>query len=197
MNRHEARSTIAAALVVIIAWTGLILFSTLAPAKADQGAEGYPTIQPYGGCKEALLYPYSAGADWCRAHGWTITYGWYGRNVVVNPHGVVVASRLPHCHDENGTGTRWPCSWNFDSAHPGTSFWIGHWGTNHYVWPTSPINRVWHWVDDDLAKRLAHSAIPGASTYRWTRCVVAHNAATDLAATSGVVRCPNGHTWNL
>jgi hypothetical protein len=29
-----------------------------------------PWLPPYGGCKEARLFPHSRGAAECRAHGW-------------------------------------------------------------------------------------------------------------------------------
>jgi hypothetical protein len=55
-----------------------------------------PTVAPYGGCGEVLqdfpAYLHTQGADWCRAHGWTIR-----RHFVLNPRNQVRWIDLPPC----------------------------------------------------------------------------------------------------
>jgi hypothetical protein len=81
-------------------------------------------VQPYGGCEEATLAPQSAAADECRDHGWTIR-----RRLAVSGHGIVKGSGLPHCREEDGSGQRSACSWNFhegtrDGNDRGASLWV-------------------------------------------------------------------------
>lgn len=125
---------------VTLVWASLILMSTKA-----QAAEW---TQPYGGCKEATLAPHSAGAEECRAHGWTIM-----RRLAVNPHGVVKGSGLPACTFEDGSGGPLPCAWNFDGIHTGNdqglAYWIGTGRHVHYVWAhrPAPISEGYaHWA---------------------------------------------------
>jgi hypothetical protein len=127
--------------------------------------------QPYGGCEEATLAPYSVGADQCRAHGWTIR-----TRLAVNPHAVVKGSGLPHCVNEDGSGQRSACSWNFHDGHPdgngvGLSFWVDHKDHVHYVWPVRPIHGHWHWVGQELGDALAegeqHEDDWGQCMFKW------------------------------
>ena len=102
------------------AWT--IIVMVLAPVPAD-GA------QPYGGCKEAIDYPHSEGADWCRDHGWTVT-----RSIVVRPDRWVVNYRMPLCEVEDQQYG--PCRWNFGVGAympTGKAYWVGSKGNVHYV----------------------------------------------------------------
>lgn len=140
--------------------------------------------QPYGGCEEATLAPHSAGANDCRAHGWTI-----GTRLAVNPHAVVVGSGLPDCRNEDGSGQASACSWNFDGSHDGNGIGLSYWADKHdrihYVWPSSPVTSRWHWVGQELADALAEGDQPGR---HWERCI-----------TNGVhsrvirVHCPDGY----
>lgn len=95
--------------------------------------------QPYGGCKEAIDYPRSKGADHCRRHGWTIT-----RHIVVTPKGrngnldrwVLAYRDLPVCETEDQEYG--PCRWNFGfgmlpNVNEGKAFWVSKGGTVHYV----------------------------------------------------------------
>jgi len=93
MNKHVDRIAIILGLVAAIV-VATVLVATKAAA----------VTQPYGGCKEAWRYPHSAGADDCRALGWTIK-----RKIVVNPNGIVRYSSLPHCSYPKRM--RW-CTWN-------------------------------------------------------------------------------------
>lgn len=104
---------------------------------------GQVTGQPadaatYGGCKEGWQAPHSAGADQCRAHGWTIT-----SRYVISPHSRLVASRLPHCAYEDETG---PCLWDArrDGNGRGSSFIVRN-ETVRYVWMTG-LPQGWHYV---------------------------------------------------
>ena len=88
---------IAAALTLVIVVIGV----TMDEADASD-------YQPYGGCKEAIDYPRTEGADICRRHGWTVT-----RHIIVRPDGYVVAwQNLPRCDRAetfpcHGKGWRW------------------------------------------------------------------------------------------
>jgi hypothetical protein len=156
------------------------LLVVMAPANASWQ-------QPYGGCEEASLAPHSAGANQCRAHGWTIK-----TRLVVNGHGVLKGSGLPHCREEDGTGQRAACSWNFpdftvpitqDGNGKGLSYWVGVYDKVHYVWPVRPIHGRWHWVTPELGDALAEGEQHEAD---WTNCMFRwrHGLAQ--------VMCPDG-----
>ena len=97
------------ALVVLVS---LVFMIGYCQGKAD--ASDY---QPYGGCKEAINYPRSEGADICRQHGWTIT-----RHIIVRPDKVAVSWwRLPTCQ----RAVLGPChaeDW---------SYWLNHRNIKH------------------------------------------------------------------
>lgn len=80
----------------------------------DANASDY---QPYGGCKEAISYPRSEGADICRRHGWTIT-----RHIIVRPDKVAISwYHLPVCQP----AVLGPC-------HAGDwSYWLNHHNVKH------------------------------------------------------------------
>jgi hypothetical protein len=88
--------------------------------------------QPYGGCDEAYAFARSAGADDCREQGWTIR-----PRLVVDPHGWVHYSVLPHCKNEDGSGQRSACTWNLgpgvDGNGTGRTFWLDRHDRIHYV----------------------------------------------------------------
>lgn len=88
--------------------------------------------QPYGGCDEGWQAPRSAGADDCRALGWTIR-----KRLVVNNHGRVVVHAMPSCPSEDAGRF---CSWNInpgDGNGQGQAFWRDSQGRATYVWVRS------------------------------------------------------------
>lgn len=91
MNRYDRIAVVVGLVAALIVATVIVATR----AHADQ---------PYGGCKEAWRYPHSAGADDCRALGWTIK-----RRITVKPNGIVLRSTLPHCSYPKRM--RW-CTWN-------------------------------------------------------------------------------------
>lgn len=140
--------------------------------------------QPYGGCEEGTLAPHSAGANECRAHGWTIR-----RRLAVNDRGTVVGSGLPHCVNEDGSGQRAACSWNFhdgstDGNGEGLSYWFDRHDRIHYVWPR-PARYPWMPVSQSLADALAEGDQPGR---HWHRC-----RTTGVKARVIRVACPDGY----
>ena len=159
----------------VAAWLGSIILAA--------SVHSVNWTQPYGGCEEATLAPHSAGANECRAHGWTIM-----RRLAVNPHGVVKGSGLPHCRYEDG-GENQPCSWNFhdgrgiDGNNRGLSYWIDREDRTHYVW-SRPARYPWHAVGHELADALAEGA---DKPRRWERC-----RTTGVQRRVIRVACPNG-----
>lgn len=143
--------------------------------------------QPYGGCEEATLAPHSAGANQCRAHGWTI-----GTRLAVNAHGLVVGSGLPHCREEDGSGQRGACSWNFhdgrgiDGNNRGLSYWLDKRDRAHYVW-SRPAGYPWHNVGGPLADSLSEGDRP---YHYWLRC-----RTTGVQRDPIVVACPDGRRY--
>jgi hypothetical protein len=151
--------------------------------------------QPYGGCGEAYRYSNSAGAQDCREMGWTIR-----PRLVVNPHGVVVMSRMPHCRNEDGSGTASACTWNIgnriDGNGRGLAFWNDRHDRSHYVWDRSPLRR-----NRTLTEGPAHPRIP-QHTWHWATsadrnarnlnrtCIVRDDTTV---ATGLVAWCPNGN----
>jgi hypothetical protein len=132
---------------------------------------------PYGGCKEAWQAPHSQGADWCRAHGWTVR-----ARLLVGPHGVVRMHRLPHCREEDGSGQRSACTWNIgrrvDGDGQGLSYWVGPGDRVHYVWPERPLGEP---TPPELADALAE----GMVDENWDTCWLDENHTH--------VRCPDGY----
>jgi len=130
MNKHALiyRASLAgAAVVAILIGTATALTEA---AHADDFTPGVRLVQPYGGCKEAIDYPHSDGADWCRAHGWTVT-----RRIVIRPDRWVLAHRLPVCIDGE---TDTPCRWNFGGGQPhgngeGRAYWVNSAGVLRFV----------------------------------------------------------------
>jgi hypothetical protein len=168
--RHPTILAVVGAIVAVIALAS--------PASAWQ--------QPYGGCEEGTLAPHSAGANQCRAHGWTIM-----RRLAVNPHGVVVGSGLPHCRNEDGSGQASACSWNFhdgtrDGNGRGLSYWVGRNDRIHYVWPRR-AGSPWRNVGGPLADALSEGERP----YRyWLRC---RTTGTDHPVIR--IACPDGRAY--
>lgn len=132
-------------------------FTVLAARSADAA--------PYGGCDEAYRYPTSDGADWCRRHGWTVT-----GSLVVSPHSVVMASRIPHCRYEDGSGQRERCLWDasVDGVNGRGDSFIERRGDVRYVWMNSPTGHGWKWVDEEWAFTL--DIVLGR--HNWSSCVV-------------------------
>lgn len=135
-------------------------------------------------CTEAWSTPHSVGADRCRDHGWTIM-----ARLVVGPHGVLRYNNLPPCPYEDGSRVTLRCIWlGQERANgEGRTYWFA---THrplmpHYVWPSSPANHGWEWVDHELADALAEGGSLHADTRRWERCVVNVGPTT-------VVRCADG-----
>lgn len=183
--KHRRRPSPAADVVVLICFVAIVATGTLLamlwfdPAHASVGLN-----RPYGGCKEATVAPHSAAADQCRDRGWTIR-----PRLAVTPHGVVAASALPHCREEDGSGQRSACSWNFhdgtqDGDGKGLSLWWDRHDRVHYVWPASPLHDQWMWVDQELGDALAEG---DHHEDNWETCI-----------TNGVhhhrirVQCPDG-----
>jgi len=97
------------------------------------GGSTQAVAQPYGGCDEAYRYSTSAGAQDCRDAGWTIR-----PRLVVGPRGWVHYSVLPHCRNEDGSGQRSACTWNFGQGQPdgngrGRMYWLDKHDRTHYV----------------------------------------------------------------
>lgn len=136
--------------IMVLATVVLAVLFTTPQARADAGRDGLdhdpgtvytspngftPGVrlrQPYGGCKEAIDYPHSDGADWCRAHGWTVT-----RRIIIRPDRWVIAYRnLPVCVVEDQVES--PCRWNFGAGQPhgngeGRAFWVNSAGVRRFV----------------------------------------------------------------
>lgn len=94
--------------------------------------------EPYGGCVEAYRYASSPGAQDCRDLGWTIR-----PRLVVDPQGWVHVSMLPACRQEDGSGQRSACAWNFSRTEvtgngQGRKYWVDQRDRVHYVrgWAT-------------------------------------------------------------
>jgi len=164
----------------------LLTFINVQRAKADEPTQQPAKQQPYGGCDEGWQAPRSIGARECRALGWVVR-----PRLVVDPHGLVVMSRLPHCTFEDASSGPIPCSYNFgrptDGFGGGLAFWVT--GTHahnrtHYVWTTRPHNG-WTWVSRSLADALAESGERGADTRNWEQC-------KSRQGTHLTVRCADG-----
>lgn len=109
--------------------------------------------------------------------------------LVLSRHGVVRSSTLPHCHFEDGSGGRQPCTWNIgrrDGDGQGLAYWVGTRDRAHYVWATSPVTRQWRWVSSELADALAEGGGPRDDRRKWERCIVNVGPTT-------YVKCPDGH----
>lgn len=140
--------------------------------------------QPYGGCEEATLAPHSVGANQCRAHGWTIA-----TRLAVGPHGLVRGSGLPHCREEDGSGQRSACSWNFhdgrqDGNGEGLSYWMDKQDRPHYVW-SRPARYPWRTMPGPLADSLSEGDRP---YHYWLRCRVTGHQTIRVA-------CPDGRLY--
>lgn len=163
-------------LAAALASVAVTVVSHLPAASASQ--------QPYGGCKEGWQAPHSAGARWCRAHGWVVT-----RRLVVSPRGVVRYSSLPHCPWEDG-GENQPCSWNFlpgDGNSRGLSYWIDRNDRTHYVWARVPTGNGWRWVSREFADVLTEGGYKDADRRLWGLCI------TRDIPNGWTVRCPDGY----
>jgi len=116
-DRLTGRHYIAAMLVALFL---LGVAAVLIPVKASAS-------EPYGGCKEVVqghhVYVHTAGAKECRRLGWVVR-----PNLVVGPRGWVQYSNLPHCPNEDGSGTERTCSWNFHGHQDGNGY-----GDMYYV----------------------------------------------------------------
>jgi hypothetical protein len=131
--------------------------------------------QPYGGCKEAVLYADSEAAQECREHGWVIR-----PRLAINPHGVLKASALPHCRHEDGSGQRSACLWDagIDGINGRGDSFIERHGKVTYVWMSRPHGQ---WVSRSFDADL--DRLQGRKD--WTRCAVTWGPDT-------AVRCPDG-----
>ena len=174
--------------------TGLALSAIGLGATASR-ADAATWQQPYGGCVEGHNYPHSQGAAECRAHGWTVR-----QRLVVGPHDRVRFVSLPLCREEDGSGQRSACTWNFGPGpeglyHPhghtgddrGLSFWVDRKDRVHYVWNWTagdPRPDGWKWVSSELGDALAEGE---QHEDNWEGCI-----------TNGVhhhrirVACPDG-----
>lgn len=149
-----------AATALALLWIGT------APSTAAAGQ------QPYGGCDEAWQAPHSAGADDCRALGWTVRPG-----VVLNPHGVLRYWNLGACTYEDGSGSGRTCGWlgQRDGNKRGMSFYVTgpeDARRGHYFWAPSPLlgHAQRQWVTGPEADALAEGSAPHATTRNWERC---------------------------
>lgn len=111
--RFVKHTVTAVTYLAAVAVTALALATWFTPAES---------AQPYGGCKEALAYPHTAGARDCRALGWTVN-----ANVVVSPRSVLVATRWEPCRRKDSHGCYW------DARGEGRSFYVNRQGEYHYV----------------------------------------------------------------
>lgn len=129
---HRRRSSLATDVVILTCFVAIVLTGTVLamlwfdPAHASEH-------EPYGGCEEAVIAPHSVGAQECRDLGWTIH-----RRIAVDPHHVLRYSALPHCREEDGSGQKRACSWNFhdgqrDGNGKGRSYWVDRHDRIHYV----------------------------------------------------------------
>jgi hypothetical protein len=140
------RNRIIPALLIALTFTALSSWQ----ARADQWQ------QPYGGCKEAVLYADSPAAQECRDHGWIIR-----PRLAVNPHGVLKASAVAHCEYEDGTPGRRVCLWDagVDGARNGGGSFVmfGPYDGRHrvvYVWMGDPREPGDSWVGARLDRVL-------------------------------------------
>jgi hypothetical protein len=173
--KNITRITLALAGLLLLAFT----FGTASPAGA--------ATQPYGGCDEAWQAPHSAGAQDCRNAGWTIR-----KRLVVNPHGVVRMSTLPHCLEEDGSGQRSACTWNVgprqDGNGIGLAYWLDRHDRTHYVWNSAPHRVRWQWVTARQAHNMASTG-HRAARY-WRTCQVHFGTRTTKVA------CPDGFRYS-
>lgn len=166
---------------VLAALTGSLVGTVTGVAHGTAWHPGKPA------CADTWRHPHGATADTCRDHGWTIN----GR-VVTNPHGVLVADRLPHCAVEDGSGrTTARCVWIGwqDGNHHGLSYWVDVHDRAHYVWPGSPVRYSVpkdgvRWVTRELGDALAEGGSPGADTRDWTTCI-------EMVGDTTIIRCPD------
>lgn len=152
MSRHKGHPTSHRAThpdpvfrVLFVAVMITLMSGVMLVVKADAST---PWVQPYGGCAEAWQAPASAGADQCRDHGWTVR-----ARLVLDSRHRVRASRLPHCRQEDGSGQRSACSWNFhdgtvDGNGYGMAYWVDRANRFHTVWSRHParLDLGWHWT---------------------------------------------------
>jgi hypothetical protein len=181
-NKIDWRYFCLLTIIGALTWAAVLVFTSPKAEAAPLVTERWQ--QPYGGCDEAWQAPSSAGADECRAHGWTIR-----ARLVVGPRGVVRMSALPHCRNEDGSGQRSACSWNFhdgqrDGDGRGASLWLDRHDRSHYVWATNPLRArpAWHWANR-VDQRLLH--VPRQCiTLEWS-------TVASVAGGAGVTaRCP-------
>jgi hypothetical protein len=107
------------------------------------------------------------------------------QGITVDRHARVVLSALPHCHFEDGSGGKTPCTWNVGPETDGNGVGLAYWVNKphgefkyHYVWNRNPLqgHPARHWE-----KKGDHW--PGS-----IKCWY-HIAGTT------VVKCPNGREW--
>jgi len=174
--RRNRRPNPAGEVITLICFVGVVLIGTILAIGVFDPGHADPA-QPYGGCKEAHLAPHSAGAQDCRAHGWTVR----GR-IVVNRHGVVKYLALPHCREEDGSGQRPTCGWNLggrtDGNGRGLSYFVDRHDRVHYVWPERPLG-------EPTPAPLADALAEGERHEDWATCW--------LEETPTHVRCPDGY----
>lgn len=116
--RHNVVVTACAlALLVGLLVAGVVVAGS-ASASVTSGNRGHVNVRltPYGGCKEALGYPHSAGARECRHRGWLV-----GERYVVSPRGRATTT-LPRCAEEDSSAVA--CYWNARTRgnHKGSGF---------------------------------------------------------------------------
>lgn len=142
-------------------------------------------VQSRLNCDEAWQAPHSAGAEACRNHGWTVN-----SRLVVGPHGVIRAERLPTCPYEDGSRVTPRCIWI--GSRDGNGYGLSYYFLSHnpmqahYVWSSNPTGHGWRWVSPELGDALAEGGSLHADTRRWERCIVHYGSTT-------VVRCADGH----
>jgi hypothetical protein len=190
-HQRQEDGAVSLAVIAAVAILGALIGLWISPGRAysvEVRASDSSTNQPYGGCKEAWQAPRSAGAQWCRDHGWTVR-----RNLVVSPKRVVRYDAMPECRHEDGSGQRAACSWNFWGHSNGNGRGLSYWehkGTVHYVWPSTPVNSTWRWVtaaEGDAFDRMGTRdgfAGPKRDRVTWTQCVTKRRDFD--------TKCPNG-----
>lgn len=158
---------------------------------AATGPQADADVAPYGGCDESWRYVKSEGADWCRAHGWTVR-----NRVLIDNHGVSREIVLPACRFEDGSRQRDNCVEHGDRINDGTrpafSYWI-HQGAReagkpvsswlHYFWTADPrVAAGDRWVSTDEDRELDSRYSPKD----WNDCYV---TASPVRAD---IRCADG-----
>lgn len=176
MNSNQIAWRVTAAII----GAALVFAGCMAQASRSYAA-------PYGGCGEAAQAPHSAGARWCRDHGWTVR-----KRILVSRRGVTLGHRLHECRNEDGSGTPGACVWNFDAG-SGPALWIDPSERSHFVWRANPDRlKRYEWMRPRMVTRYVRQH--GRTRAYWARCVLDKSGMTfgSDGRQATMVRCPDG-----